>query len=543
MKKLYYLIVLTVILGLVLTGCLLSNVGQVPTTEQSGIAYLTRATEDDPDEITLFAGQIIPVGTVEVWDDTVELTVKYNVPDPWCITETHLHVSNDKVDIPVNKKGNPIPGHFEENDEHDCVHEVTYIYNLDDKGWGLCEDLYIAAHAVVVKQLTDGGCAASVSDYSQGTEKDGSPVRSERSEPIYALGGIDNDFFSLGFVDETSGGYIVLEFADYVGTSLTVVEQSPGTNWKSSNFPLGYPLEQAKVYVSTESDNPTDWTYLGMANNQIAIADATGQSHENVFDLEECIKFVKIVDQTDPELHSGSADAFDLDAVCGGPCYQYETAWGDGERFVEKGNWATYFTYKTNTLICPGITNYSTDNIQVLNETEIPGDVRVGQFESNVYVRVWKEFEGPLPANLQYDLADGDIAINGVPSGHPYSIDTGTDVCIFYVHFDSVGELGKEQTGYLTFGADILGVILSGGNLGDFAGKNLMFAADQQVEHDSTTYPTMSGNDYLRGYDVNAPGNSDNVWFSGKRVDFITWVKQAHDSFRVIVPMVPAPCE
>ena len=42
MKKLSYLIVLTLILGLVLTGCLLSNLGQVPTTEQSGITYLTK---------------------------------------------------------------------------------------------------------------------------------------------------------------------------------------------------------------------------------------------------------------------------------------------------------------------------------------------------------------------------------------------------------------------------------------------------------------------------------------------------------------------
>jgi len=42
MKKLIYLIVLTLILGLVLTGCLLSNVGQVPATEQSGITYLTK---------------------------------------------------------------------------------------------------------------------------------------------------------------------------------------------------------------------------------------------------------------------------------------------------------------------------------------------------------------------------------------------------------------------------------------------------------------------------------------------------------------------
>ena len=43
MKKLSYLILLVVILSLVLTGCLLSNVGQVPTSEQSGITYLTKS--------------------------------------------------------------------------------------------------------------------------------------------------------------------------------------------------------------------------------------------------------------------------------------------------------------------------------------------------------------------------------------------------------------------------------------------------------------------------------------------------------------------
>jgi hypothetical protein len=43
MKKLYYLIVLSLILGLVLTGCsLLSNISQVPATGQSGITYLTK---------------------------------------------------------------------------------------------------------------------------------------------------------------------------------------------------------------------------------------------------------------------------------------------------------------------------------------------------------------------------------------------------------------------------------------------------------------------------------------------------------------------
>jgi len=43
MKKLYYLIVIVLISSLVLTGCsLLSNISQVPATEQSGITYLTK---------------------------------------------------------------------------------------------------------------------------------------------------------------------------------------------------------------------------------------------------------------------------------------------------------------------------------------------------------------------------------------------------------------------------------------------------------------------------------------------------------------------
>jgi len=47
MKKFYFLIVLALILGLVLTGCLLSNVGQVPTNDQSGISYLTKSPSPD----------------------------------------------------------------------------------------------------------------------------------------------------------------------------------------------------------------------------------------------------------------------------------------------------------------------------------------------------------------------------------------------------------------------------------------------------------------------------------------------------------------
>jgi len=350
MKKVLFLITSLLILGLVFAGCNGDlNLTTPGTTETEGVISLMRGTSGDPYVRQLFAGQDIDVGEIQVRDDGDYLYVKYVVDEPdWYLTETHLHVACEGTPIPVNKKGNPIPGHFDYGSEYEVSENVTFeefTIPLEDIS---CCDLDIAAHAVVVKQLTDGGCAASVHESSQGTERGGSSVQTVRSDPTNALGSIDNSFFSLGFVDETSGGNIVLEFEDYVGTSLNVVEQSPGTEWRDT----GYPVEQAKVWVSA---NLVDWTYLGMANNQIAGGSAPGQSHENVFDLEECIKFVKIVDQTDPTLQLGdTADAFDIDAVCGEPCYQEETAWADGTRFVQKGNWATYFQY----CMCdPGLLN------------------------------------------------------------------------------------------------------------------------------------------------------------------------------------------
>ena len=160
MKKLYYLIILTVILGLVLTGCFLSNVGQVPTTPQSGISYLTKHTEDDPFKKDLIAdggdpALAIVVGDVLVWNDGDYLYVKYVLHEEsdWCLTETHLHVFLDNVgytDVP-QKNGNPPPGKFDYKGEHECVTEFLYTIPLT---WSVDTPLFIAAHAVVERTET-----------------------------------------------------------------------------------------------------------------------------------------------------------------------------------------------------------------------------------------------------------------------------------------------------------------------------------------------------------------------------------------------------
>jgi len=162
MKKLIYLIVLALILGLVLTGCLLSNVGQVPATEQGGITYLPKGTEAVPEGFPLFAGQDMLVGEVLVWDDGETLCVKYQLSDTaleegWLLYETHLAVATSLEGIPTNKSGNPQVGKFPYgNDELGGVAEDgPYCIPFGDEEGELnveCGDeLVIAAHAVIEK--------------------------------------------------------------------------------------------------------------------------------------------------------------------------------------------------------------------------------------------------------------------------------------------------------------------------------------------------------------------------------------------------------
>ena len=158
MKKLIYLIVLVLILGLVLSGCLLSNVGQVPTNEQSGITYLTKGgpTESEADHFDLYAGQDMLVGEVLVWDDGTQLCVKYQLSenailDGWLIYETHWAVGDEPLDIP-QKNGNPIPGKFPYGDDDlGGVKFYQECRTFTELSVDCLNEIVIAAHAVIEK--------------------------------------------------------------------------------------------------------------------------------------------------------------------------------------------------------------------------------------------------------------------------------------------------------------------------------------------------------------------------------------------------------
>jgi hypothetical protein len=103
--------------------------------------------------VTLWAGQTIDAGTLEVYNTEESLFVVYNSANGWLITETHLYVG---LNPPKNNKGIIVPGQFPYKGEHDFVTSVTYEIPLSELGD--CFDVY--AHAVVKKRNDAGEVTA-----------------------------------------------------------------------------------------------------------------------------------------------------------------------------------------------------------------------------------------------------------------------------------------------------------------------------------------------------------------------------------------------
>jgi len=326
MKKLYYLIVLALILGLVLTGCsLLSNVGQVPTSEQSGVSYLTKGegTEADPEVIDLIAGQNTTVGTVSVWNGINEalgvecLYVKYEITEPgWVMTETHLAVAtnlNDPDGIPQTKKHNPIPGKFPyKHEDLDFVMDDEYIIPLSeiDEEVG-CEDtFYIAAQASLQNLNNPDELVGTVT------------VNAINPSATYSL------------FDLESGKMYQLKASGTASANPTmpIVFDAEYSSSRGGMWLDAVPGLNANVLdLSVDGE----FIYWGAYNSDhIYYWDMTGK--------DSCVAL--LIDDTFYPNNSGflTVDIY---------LYQEETAWADGERFTLKGNWATYFTYNIQNLL------------------------------------------------------------------------------------------------------------------------------------------------------------------------------------------------
>lgn len=364
MKKLSYLIVLAVILSLVLTGCtLLSNVGQVPTTGQSGMTYLIKNsngglyTEENPFTTDLIAGQNTDVGEVQVWNDAEYLHITYVIDAlGWYLTETHLHVACDESAIPQNKKGNPIPGHFDYSSEHEFSEEVTeepFVISLDDIG---CCNPVIAAHAVVMRLVPD--CWETVWQI-------GDVETLDCAEGTQLTNYADEFNWELPAGPCTAGPSLkerMPEFANpfVIGTnsdSEFPYNSNASTTYSyATNFDVQWDGELpfgGKLLVSwSPGQSATEIKVVsdGFGTTTItAIGTPTAGGFLNKYPLVQhsiTVGQLSLGTHTINFQHTQGDGTFWDWIRLEKPCEQWETAWGYGDRFVVQGNWATYFIYE-----------------------------------------------------------------------------------------------------------------------------------------------------------------------------------------------------
>ncbi|MDQ3721865.1 MAG: hypothetical protein M3376_02115 [Actinomycetota bacterium] len=150
-----------------------------------------------------------------------------------------------------------------------------------------------------------GPWADRVAGTSQGTQKEGDPVRPERSDPTDALGVAERTnsnntttAYSLGFKTTTAGGYIDLGYDNSVcngsGADLELVEDTAEP----------YTPELVDVYVSRD-----DVTYTKVADN--VNKDAFVSFPASV----GCVSYVRLVDQTNRATSPPDSDGYDVDGV------------------------------------------------------------------------------------------------------------------------------------------------------------------------------------------------------------------------------------
>lgn len=385
------------------------------------------ADAHDIDKFTLYAGQDMPVGTVEVSNDGDNIDVKYVLNDDalengWLISETHVHVGTTKGDFPLNDKGNPKVGLFDYTMEHDGVENYEYSIPMGDFKPGY--DLMIAAHAVVERV----------------------EVTHEEDTSFTIVSNVDDTYYWNDLEEEWKNSvlsYVHSAWINEYGTSTPF-----GANWVWNSFKVTKPVIGETVEFKhdfTVDGKPndasltitTDNEYTASINTQLIGNDDNWKNAEvypiTVKNGENTLSFNAVnAPQENGTAESNPAGlAYKLEVEASKTIvdveYAKESAWAEGTRFVDKGNWATYFDYTVHgEEYIETVTVSSETGVEVSSSQELVSGEEYRFVASGTFTYSSAEFN---QADAEYfEKSSGWIKGESGPYlGIPYVIDVSVD--------------------------------------------------------------------------------------------------------------------
>ena len=339
MKKIFYSFV---IMSMAL-------IGFMPASQASAITSGT--------SVDLIAGQNMVVGTVTTTNDSTNLYVKYElnanaISTGWLITATHLAVSTTRDGIPqtTDKNGNknPIPGKFAYSMNYDpAVTEYEYTIPMASIGANTGTSLFVAAHADVKQfeeqctQVQTGTTPETLTIVSDTTTlANGNPAVGAWTHPAWtaSIPGATWIWDSYYVQDPLNGETV--EFTrsfniDGTVTSATIDVASDNTYAISVNgVSVGSSADLNNFQSATQDSYPV--TNLVSGTNSLAITAGNAAWPTTDPEANPAGLLYRLIVNYDKPVYA---------TVCEDVVVASESAWGAGERFTPKGNWATYFKY------------------------------------------------------------------------------------------------------------------------------------------------------------------------------------------------------
>ncbi len=331
----------------------------------------------------LIAGQNQPVGAVEVKLGEDDITVTYTTGSGWLLAETHLHIVADNEDEEnkeklfvnvTNRAGNPRIGNFDYGEENIFKNTWSVQIPKDDIDPDYDGCYLFAAHAVVLNITEEGGYDFDLAAFAV-------------SLPETATIAIDHPADNLDSyfkVKVSDGDILDGTWPGWCIETNAAIEPGPPPSYDTEVFSSyeyvpGYEAEilmkinwilNKKFIQLDESGNPDYFTYgdvqiamwtllHGYESFDQDVRDELDATTPNPFQssvigpwtpakVNEILEQVKDVTEFTPGCGDVIAIVFvhdgqDLIIEYPFPCYQDETAWGQGCLFTERGSWAMYF--------------------------------------------------------------------------------------------------------------------------------------------------------------------------------------------------------
>lgn len=298
----------------------------------------TVAWANAPLAVDLLAGQTIDAGDVSITNDGTYVTVTITTEGDWILLETHVAIAQEEAGIPQTKKGNPQVGLFSSSTEHNSFDGDTIAIHILPLGT-LTGTIVVAAHAKVLN--TDSAMELIVVSDSD------TNVTATNTGSITPFAAVELTWLHPAWVSTVDSFFDTNNGTEYIWEvdGVNDPEVAEDVSFERVFALPGYPLSGSELLITCDDRYSVSLNSVAIGTADMWYSVETYDVSGNLLLGSNTLTFECTNDYLSNDATATQNPAMLIFELNANYSDDEETAWGDGDRFVERGNWATYIEY------------------------------------------------------------------------------------------------------------------------------------------------------------------------------------------------------